>query len=108
MAHRPAILQWIVNPEASFGDLGMGLLRAIQPWNEWIMGWGFDISKGEPQVTEAQVRARLNTFVGEEVQQVEIEKYLTGMSIRPGPPSIRWGVCSVVAMRYIVIRHRVV
>lgn len=50
--HRPAILQWIVNPEASFGDLGMGLLRAITPWNEWIMGWGFDISKGEPQVTE--------------------------------------------------------
>ncbi|MEJ2900609.1 FAD-dependent monooxygenase [Acinetobacter sp. NS-4] len=72
--HRPAILQWIVNPEASFGDLGMGLLRAITPWNEWIMGWGFDISKGEPQVTEAQVRERLNAFVGAEVQDVEIEK----------------------------------
>ncbi|MCG2609101.1 FAD-dependent monooxygenase [Acinetobacter sp. SM34] len=72
--HRPAILQWIVNPEASFGDLGMGLLRAITPWNQWIMGWGFDISKGEPQVTEAQVRARLNAFVGAEVQDVEIEK----------------------------------
>lgn len=72
--HRPAILQWIVNPEASFGDLGMGLLRAITPWNEWIMGWGFDISKGEPQVTEEQVRARLNAFVGAEVQDVEIEK----------------------------------
>ncbi len=52
----------------------MGLLRAIQPWNEWIMGWGFDISKGEPEVTEAQVRARLNAFVGEEIQEVEIEK----------------------------------
>lgn len=72
--HRPAILQWIVNPEASFGDLGMGLLRAITPWNEWIMGWGFDISKGEPQVTEEQVRARLNAFVGTEVEEVEIQK----------------------------------
>lgn len=72
--HRPAILQWIVNPEASFGDLGMGLLRAITPWKEWIMGWGFDISKGEPQVTEEQVRARLNTFVGAEVEDVEIQK----------------------------------
>ena len=72
--HRPAILQWIVNPEASFGDLGMGLLRAISPWSEWIMGWGFDISKGEPQVTEAQVRARLNAFVGTEVADVEIQK----------------------------------
>src|SRR5690606_26089140 len=72
--HRRAILQWIVNPEASFGDLGMGLLRAITPWNEWIMGWGFDISKGEPQVTEEQVRARLNAFVGAEVEEVEIQK----------------------------------
>lgn len=72
--HRPAILQWIVNPEASFGDLGMGLLRALTPWSEWIMGWGFDISKGEPQVTEEQVRARLDAFVGEHVQDVEIQK----------------------------------
>jgi 2,4-dichlorophenol 6-monooxygenase len=63
-----------VNPEASFGDLGMGLLRAITPWNEWIMGWDFDISKGEPQVTEEQVRARLNAFVGTEVEEVEIQK----------------------------------
>ena len=72
--HRPAILQWIVNPEAGFGDIGMGLLRAIQPWNEWIMGWGFDIEQGEPQVTEAQVRTRLNAFVGAEVEDVEIQK----------------------------------
>ena len=72
--HRPAILQWIVNPEAGFGDIGMGLLRAITPWNQWIMGWGFDIDQGEPQVTEAQVRARLNAFVGAEVADVEIEK----------------------------------
>ncbi|CAM4099713.1 FAD-dependent monooxygenase [Acinetobacter pragensis] len=72
--HRPAILQWIVNPEAGFGDIGMGLLRAISPWNEWIMGWGFDIEQGEPQVSEAQVRARLNAFVGAEVADVEIDK----------------------------------
>ena len=72
--HRPAILQWIVNPEAGFGDIGMGLLRAISPWNEWIMGWGFDISQGEPQVTQEQVQARLDAFVGEHVEDVQIEK----------------------------------
>ncbi len=38
------------------------------------MGWGFDISKGEPQVTDEQVRSRLNTFVGAEVEDVEIQK----------------------------------
>lgn len=72
--HRPAILQWIVNPEAGFGDIGMGLLRAIKPWNEWIMGWGFDISQGEPEVGMAQVQARLNAFVGTHVEDLQIEK----------------------------------
>ncbi len=38
------------------------------------MGWGFDISKVSRQVTEEQVRARLNTFVGAEVEDVEIQK----------------------------------
>lgn len=43
--HRPSILHWIVSPHASFGEIGLGLLRAVKPWNEWIAGWGFDISK---------------------------------------------------------------
>ncbi len=78
--HRPATLGWIVNPEASFGDLGMGLLRAITPWHEWIMGWNFDISKGEPQVTENRSHARLNAFVGgEKLKRSKSRNCRTGM-----------------------------
>ena len=29
--HRPSILNWIVTPDASFGEIGMGLLRAVRP-----------------------------------------------------------------------------
>ena len=29
--HRPSILNWIVTPDASFGEIGMGLLRAVKP-----------------------------------------------------------------------------
>ena len=39
--HRPSILHWIVNPAAGFGEIGMGLLRAISPWNDWIARLGF-------------------------------------------------------------------
>jgi hypothetical protein len=28
----------------------MGLLRAVRPWDRWIAGWGFDISKGDPDL----------------------------------------------------------
>ena len=46
VAHRPSILHWIFNSQAGFGEIGMGLLRAIKPWNEWIAGWGFDMAAG--------------------------------------------------------------
>lgn len=40
VAHRPSILYWIMNPAVGFGEIGMGLLRAVRPWYEWIAGWG--------------------------------------------------------------------
>ena len=50
--HRPSILYWVMTPEADFGEIGMGLLRTVRPWNEWIAGWGFDMNKVE-EVKEA-------------------------------------------------------
>ncbi|MGB9037763.1 MAG: FAD-dependent monooxygenase [Acinetobacter calcoaceticus] len=72
--HRPSILQWIVNPEAGFGDIGMGLLRAIEPWTKWIAGWGFDVSKGEPTYTQEELMKRIKTFIGSDDVEIEIEK----------------------------------
>ena len=65
VAHRPSILHWIVTPSASFGEIGMGLLRAVRPWDRWIAGWGFDISRGEPDLDPALLLDRIRTLVGE-------------------------------------------
>lgn len=70
--HRPSILQWVVNPSASFGEIGMGLLRAITPWTEWIAGWGFDIAKGEPEVSDELALQQIRTLVGDPALEVEI------------------------------------
>ena len=72
VSHRPSILQWVVNPSASFGEIGMGLLRAITPWTEWIAGWGFDIAKGEPEVSDALALQQIRTLVGDPSLEVEI------------------------------------
>ncbi len=72
VSHRPSILQWVVNPAASFGEIGMGLLRAITPWTEWIAGWGFDISKGEPEVSDELALQQIRTLVGDPALEVEI------------------------------------
>ena len=71
--HRPSILHWIVNPAAGFGEIGMGLLRAISPWDDWIAGWGFDIAQGEPQYTEEQIIQRIHTFIGTDDVDIEVQ-----------------------------------
>jgi 2,4-dichlorophenol 6-monooxygenase len=73
VAHRPSILYWIVTPDASFGEIGQGLLRAIKPWNQWIAGWGFDKDAGEPQYTDAELKRRIHILIGDDSVPIEIE-----------------------------------
>jgi len=70
--HRPSILNWIVTSDTSFGEIGMGLLRAVRPWTQWIAGWGFDISKGEPDLDPASVRKKIMVLIGDPAVDVEI------------------------------------
>ena len=65
MKPRPSILNWIVSADASFGEIGLGLLRAVQPWTHWIAGWGFDISKGEPDLSEETIRRKISVLIGD-------------------------------------------
>lgn len=73
VGHRPSILHWIMNPAADFGEIGMGLLRAVRPWNQWIAGWGFDIADGEPDLSDERVIAQIRTLVGDPELEVELQ-----------------------------------
>lgn len=70
--HRPSILHWIVTPNAAFGEIGFGLLRAVKPWTQWIAGWGIDIAKGEPDVSDEFVLRQIRILVGDPDLEVEI------------------------------------
>jgi 2,4-dichlorophenol 6-monooxygenase len=71
--HRPGMLYWLLTPTASFGEIGMGLLRAIRPWHTWIAGWGFDMADGEPDFAEDVVKAKIRSFVGDPGLDVDLE-----------------------------------
>jgi 2,4-dichlorophenol 6-monooxygenase len=75
VAHRPSILHWIFNSAAALGEIGMGLLRSVEPWHKWIAGWGFDPAKG-PDLSDETVLARIRAFIGD--PNVEIS--VTGVS----------------------------
>lgn len=70
--HRPSVLNWIVTPDASFGEIGLGLLRAVKPWTQWIAGWGFDINKGEPDLSEGPIREKIKILIGDPTIDIDI------------------------------------
>ncbi|RQR51333.1 2,4-dichlorophenol 6-monooxygenase [Burkholderia sp. Bp9140] len=70
--HRPSILHWIVSPHASFGEIGLGLLRAVKPWTQWISGWGFDISQGDPDLSDETVISKIRILVGDPKLEVNV------------------------------------
>ena len=45
VAHRPSVLYWVLQPGSDIGGIGLGLVRMVRPWNEWLIVWGYDISR---------------------------------------------------------------
>ncbi|QEE60410.1 2,4-dichlorophenol 6-monooxygenase [Salinibacterium sp. dk2585] len=72
--HRPSILHWIMNPAAGIGEIGMATFRAIRPWDQWILGWGFDITAGEPDLSEEFLLGQIRTLTGIPDLEVEIDR----------------------------------
>lgn len=77
VAHRPSILHWIFNADAGYGDIGMGLLRAVEPWQKWIAGWGFDASQGDPDLSHDTILARIRALIGDPEVEVTITRTST-------------------------------
>jgi 2,4-dichlorophenol 6-monooxygenase len=72
VAHRPSTLFWLFNPVGGFGEIGLGLLRAITPWNEWISGWGFNLADGDPDLSHETLVGRIRQLVGDPDLEPEI------------------------------------
>ncbi|MFI8221271.1 FAD-dependent oxidoreductase [Streptomyces sp. NPDC085932] len=72
VAHRPSVLYWVMRPGAETGGIGMGLIRMVRPWNEWLLTWGYDIERQPPQLDEADARRIVHDLIGDESIDVEI------------------------------------
>ncbi|MEW2050433.1 FAD-dependent monooxygenase [Streptomyces sp. NPDC005476] len=71
--HRPSVLYWIMRPGADVGGIGMGLLRMVRPWNEWLIVWGYDIDNPPPKVTDDVAAAIVRDLVGDDELDVQID-----------------------------------
>lgn len=77
VAHRPSVLYWVVQPGADVGGIGMGLVRMVRPWNEWLIVWGYDINQPAPDVDTAFATKVVRDLVGDHELAVEIQSVST-------------------------------
>ena len=66
VAHRPSVLYWVLQPGSDVGGIGLGLVRMVRPWNEWLIVWGYDINQPAPQVDEAEAIKIVHQLVGDD------------------------------------------
>ncbi len=72
VAHRPSVLYWVMQPGSNVGGIGMGLVRMVRPWNEWLIVWGYDISAPAPEVDEAMATQVARQLVGDPELEIEL------------------------------------
>jgi 2,4-dichlorophenol 6-monooxygenase len=72
VAHRPSILYWVMRPGAETGGIGMGLVRCVRPWNEWLLTWGYDIDQPPPTIDAAEARRIVHDLIGDQELDIEI------------------------------------
>ncbi|MEQ8737936.1 MAG: FAD-dependent monooxygenase, partial [Hoeflea sp.] len=72
VAHRPSVLYWVMQPGADVGGIGMGLVRMVRPWNEWLIVWGYDINEPAPEVTEEIATGVARQLVGDPDLEIEL------------------------------------
>lgn len=72
VAHRPSVLYWVMQPGADVGGIGMGLVRMVRPWNEWLIVWGYDINQPAPEVTPDFATGVARQLVGDPDLEIEL------------------------------------
>jgi 2,4-dichlorophenol 6-monooxygenase len=72
VAHRPSVLYWVLQPGSDIGGIGMGLVRMVRPWDEWLIVWGYDINEPPPQLDEEAAIRIAHNLIGDDAVPVTI------------------------------------
>ncbi|MBW4707244.1 FAD-dependent monooxygenase [Roseobacter sp. YSTF-M11] len=72
VAHRPSVLYWVMQPGANVGGIGMGLVRMVRPWHEWLIVWGYDINEPAPVVDTQMATDVARQLVGDPDLQIDL------------------------------------
>ncbi|MBN8629882.1 MAG: FAD-dependent monooxygenase [Rhodobacterales bacterium] len=72
VARRPSVLYWIMQPGADVGGIGMGVVRMVRTWDEWLIIWGYDINQPAPVVDQTLATNVARQLVGDPELEIEL------------------------------------
>jgi 2,4-dichlorophenol 6-monooxygenase len=75
VAHRPSVLYWVLQPGSNIGGIGMGLVRMVRPWNEWLIVWGYDINAEPPVMTDELAAEIAHKLIGDSSIPIKIKSH---------------------------------
>jgi 2,4-dichlorophenol 6-monooxygenase len=75
VAHRPSVLYWMLQPGAEREGVGLGVLRMIKPWHEWMLMWGYEVAVGPPEFTDDFIRELAVKLVGTEDFEMKVKSH---------------------------------
>jgi 2,4-dichlorophenol 6-monooxygenase len=73
VAHRPSVLYWVMQPGSDVGGIGMGLVRMVRPWHEWLIVWGYDINEPPPKVSDEMATEIAHNLIGDHTIPIKIK-----------------------------------
>jgi 2,4-dichlorophenol 6-monooxygenase len=63
----------MLQPGAEREGVGLGVLRMIKPWHEWMLMWGYEVAAGPPEFTDEFVRELAVKLVGTEDFEMRVK-----------------------------------
>ena len=86
--HRPGFLYFVMRTASDPGGAGLGILRTVRPWSEWVLTKNFIFSPEEAELTEEQAHELVSSHLGDATVPVRVT------AIDP------WELNSLYATRY--------
>lgn len=86
--HRPGVLYFLARTALDLGGAGIGILRTIRPWNEWLLIKSYISGQEEAELTEAKAMELVRSYLEDSTVPIRIT------SIDP------WEQNSLYATRY--------
>ena len=77
VGHRPSVLYWVLQPGSNVGGIGMGVVRMVRTWDEWLLIWGYDITQPPPVVTREICEQLARQLIGDNEIPIEITSWST-------------------------------